>query len=187
MPVMQQTVTVLVRTRLDERTLLDAVRNTLYGIGNEQPIYDVKTMNETVSASMATQSFPMVLLTAFAGLALALATVGIYGLLAYFVQRRTQEIGVRMALGAQRQDVFRMMIARGLKLNLAGIAIGIGCALLLARALSSFSNLLYGVGVNDPITLLLASSVLIVTAILACYIPARRAAMVAPTEALRQE
>ena len=187
MPVMQPSTTVLVRTRLDEHALLDAVRNTLYGVGNEQPIYAVKTMQETVSSSMATQSFPMVLLTAFAGLALVLATVGIYGLLAYFVQRRTQEIGIRMALGAQRQDVFRMMIARGLKLNLAGIAIGIGSALLLARVLSSFSSLLYGVGVNDPVTLIAASSVLTLTAILACYIPARRAAMVAPTEALRQE
>ncbi|PYP87523.1 MAG: ABC transporter permease [Candidatus Angelobacter sp. Gp1-AA117] len=187
MPVMQPSTTVLVRTRLDERSLLDAVRKTVYGAGNEQPIYGVKTMQETVSASMATQSFPMVLLMAFAGLALVLATVGIYGLLAYFVQRRTQEIGIRMALGAQRQDVFRMLIARGLKLNLAGIAIGISSALLLARVLSSFSNLLYGVGVNDPLTLIAASSVLTLTAILACYVPARRAAMVAPTEALRQE
>ena len=187
MPVMQSATTVLVRTRLDERTLLDAVRNTLYGVGNEQPIYDVRTMQETVSASMATQSFPMVLLTAFAGLALVLATVGIYGLLAYFVQRRTQEIGIRMALGAQRQDVFRMMIARGLKLNLAGIAIGIGSALLLARVLSSFSSLLYGVGVNDPVTLIVAAAILTLTAAIACYVPARRAARVAPTEALRQE
>ena len=187
MPVMQQTITVLVRTRLDEHALLDAVRNTLYGVGNEQPIYNIRTMQETVSASMATQSFPMFLLMAFAGLALVLATVGIYGLLAYFVQRRTQEIGIRMALGAQRQDVFRMMIARGLKLNLAGIAIGIGSALLLARVLSSFSSLLYGVGVNDPVTLIVASAVLALTAVIACYVPARRAAKVAPTEALRQE
>jgi ABC-type antimicrobial peptide transport system permease subunit len=144
-------------------------------------------MQQQVSASLATQSFPMILLGAFAGLALLLAAVGSYGLLANFVQYRTQEIGVRMALGAQRADVFRMVIRQGLRLTLAGVVIGLVSALILTRVLSSYSHLLYGVGANDPLTLGVASFLLIATALLACYVPARRATTVAPTEALRQE
>ena len=129
----------------------------------------------------------MILLGAFAGLALLLASVGSYGLLSNFVQYRIQEIGIRMALGAERSDVFKMVIKRGLRLTLAGIAGGLLGAFIFARALSSFSRLLYGVRATDPLTLAASALLLIGTALLACYIPARRATMVAPTEALRQE
>ena len=126
LPVLHESTTVLVRTQLKAGALMPAVRNAIYGSGGAQPVYDVHTMQQAVSASMATQSFPMVLLGAFAGLALLLASVGSYGLLANFVQYRTKEIGVRMALGAQRADVFRMVIRQGLRLTLAGIVTGRG-------------------------------------------------------------
>ncbi|HEX9254823.1 MAG TPA: FtsX-like permease family protein, partial [Candidatus Angelobacter sp.] len=187
LPVMRPAISVLVRTRLDAASLLPAVKAAIYGAGNEQPVYDVQTMQQRVSASMATQSFPMALLAIFAGLALLLASVGTYGLLANFVQRRTQEIGVRMALGANPRAVFSMMIRQGLRLTLAGIVAGILGALVLTRVLSSFSHLIYGVAANDPVTLAGASLLLVLTAVVACYIPARRAAMVSPNEALRQE
>jgi predicted permease len=187
LPVLHSSTTVVLRTQLDVGTLMPAVRKAVYGPGGAQPIYDVQTMQQQVSASLATQSFPMILLGAFAGLALLLAAVGSYGLLANFVQYRTQEIGVRMALGAQRADVFRMVIRQGLRLTLAGVVIGLVSALILTRVLSSYSHLLYGVGANDPLTLGVASFLLIATALLACYVPARRATTVAPTEALRQE
>jgi len=187
LPVLQPDTTVLVRTQLSAANLVPAVRAAVFGSGSQQPIYDVQTMQQRVSASMATQSFPMMLLGLFAVLALLLASVGTYGLLANFVQRRTQEIGVRMALGAQPRDVFRMMIRQGLRLTFTGVAIGVAGAFILTRVLSSFSQLLYGVGMNDPLTLSAAALLLIATAVPACYVPARRAAMVAPTEALRQE
>lgn len=187
MPVMQPSTTIMLRTHLDAGTLMPAIRAAIYGTGSEQPIYDIQTMQQTVSASMTSQSFPMILLGAFSGLALVLASVGVYGLLANFVERRTQEIGVRMALGAQQRDVFRMMIGQGLKLTLAGITVGVVGALVLTRLLPSFSHLLYGVGAGDPLTMFTAALLLTVTAVVACYVPARRAMRVAPTVALRQE
>lgn len=187
LPIMRTDASIVVRTRLALSSLMPAIKSAIYGEGSEQPIYDIQTMQQAVSSSMASQSFPMILLGGFAALALVLASVGIYGLLANFVQRRTQEIGIRMALGAQRQDVFRMMIQQGLKLTLTGIAVGAAASLILTRTLPSFSHLLYGVGAGDPLTLAAAAVLLVATAVLACYIPARRATMVAPTVALRQE
>jgi predicted permease len=187
LPAMHSLTTVLVRTRLDAATLMPAVKNAIYGADGAQPVYDMHTMEEAVSASMAAQNFPMILLGAFAGLALLLASVGSYGLLANFVQYRTQEIGIRMALGAERSDVFKMVIKRGLRLTLAGITGGLLGAFIFTRVLSSFSRLIYGVKVDDPVTLAAASLILSVTALLACYVPARRATRVAPIEALRQE
>ncbi|HEX3154118.1 MAG TPA: FtsX-like permease family protein, partial [Candidatus Angelobacter sp.] len=116
-----------------------------------------------------------------------LAAIGLYGLLANAVQQRTREIGIRMALGAETGDVFRMVVGHGLKLALAGVAIGIAAALVLTRVLSSLSHLIYGVGLNDPVTIVSVSLLLVAVAALACYVPARRATHVAPTLALRQE
>jgi len=136
---------------------------------------------------MASQRYPMILLGAFAGLALMLASVGIYGVISYSVARRVHEIGIRIALGAERRDVLRMVIGQGLRLALIGLAIGTVTASILARLLSSYSQLLYGVGVNDPLTFIIVSLVLTGVAVLACYIPARRATRVDPLVALRNE
>jgi ABC-type antimicrobial peptide transport system permease subunit len=187
LPVMHPLTTIVMRTRLRVSSLLPAIKAAVYGSGEEQPIYDVRTMQQRIATSMGKQSFPMVLLVIFAALALILASVGIYGLLANLVQQRTREVGIRMALGAQQADVFRMMIGQGLKMTLTGTALGVATSLVLTRAFSSFSHLLYGVRANDPLTVLLASLLLTVTAAMACYIPARRATRVVPTSALRQE
>jgi predicted permease len=187
LPVMHPLTTVVMRTHLPVASLLPAIKAAVYGSGDEQPIYDVRTMQQRISTSMGQQSFPMVLLGIFAALALVLASVGIYGLLANLVQQRTREVGIRMALGAQRADVFRMVVGQGLWMTLIGIAIGLGASLLLTRVFSSFSRLLYRVSVNDPVTVILAALVLTSAAALACYVPARRATKVVPTAALRQE
>ncbi|HVG92242.1 MAG TPA: FtsX-like permease family protein, partial [Alphaproteobacteria bacterium] len=187
LPVLRFDTTLVLRTALPVAELMPAIKAAVYGARNQQPIYDVKTMQERAATSMRLQSFPMMLLGIFAALALLLASVGIYGLLANLVQQRTREVGIRMALGAQQADVFRMMIGQGLKMTLTGIALGVAASLVLTRAFSSFSHLLYGVTGNDPLTVLLASLLLTVTAAMACYIPARRATRVAPTAALRQE
>jgi ABC-type antimicrobial peptide transport system permease subunit len=136
---------------------------------------------------MSSQRFPMILLGAFAALALLLASVGIYGVISYSVTQRIQEIGIRMALGAAKRQIFQMVIGHGLRLAVAGLMTGTAVALILARLLSSFSHLLYGVGASDPVTFAGVSLVLIGAAILACYIPARRASRVDPMVALRYE
>jgi predicted permease len=182
-----QNVTVTVRTNLDWGTVLPAIKAAVSAAGSDQPVYSVRTMEEMVSQSMSTQRFPMILLATFAGLALLMASIGIYGVISYAVVQRVPEIGVRMALGATKSDIFRMVIGQGLRLGLAGLAVGGAVAQVLTRVLSSFSHLLYRVGANDPTTFAAVSVVLIGIAFLACYIPARRAANVDPIVALRHE
>ena len=186
-PVFREFLTVVVRTPLDSASLMSAIKQAAYGADSAQAVYSVRTMQELVSESMSPQRFPMVLLGLFAGLALLLATVGIYGVISYSVKRRVLEIGIRMALGASRLNVFRMIIGQGLRLALIGLALGIAIAFALMRLLSGFSHLLYGVGANDGTTFASVSIVLIGVAFLACYIPARRAAKADPMEALRYE
>ena len=186
-PINYPDATVVVRTPLDAASIMPAIKTAVYGVGSEQPVYNVHTMQEIVSESMSSQRFPMILLGTFAGLALLLASVGIYGLISYSVAQRVHEIGIRMAIGAQRQEIFGMVISEGLRLTLAGLAIGAAAALVLTRLLSSFSRLLYGVGTNDPVTFVAVSLVLTVLAVLASYIPARRATKVDPMVALRYE
>jgi putative ABC transport system permease protein len=144
-------------------------------------------MEEMVSQSMAKQRFPMILLGAFAGLALLMASIGIYGVISYTVGQRVPEIGIRMALGAEKAEIFRMVIGQGLLLGLAGIAVGGAATLILLRVLSSFSHLLYGVGASDPATFAAVFFLLIGVAFLASYLPAHRAARVDPMIALRYE
>jgi predicted permease len=180
-------VTLAVRTPLDVAAVMPAIKKAVYEAGSDQPVYNVQTMQELVSRSMGRQRFPTVLLVAFAGLALVLASVGTYGVISYSTNQRMHEIGIRMALGAKRGDVLRMIVGQGVRLAFVGIAIGISAALVLGRALPSFSHLLYGVGANDPLTFAGTSFVLMSTAILACYVPARRAARLDPMIALRQE
>jgi predicted permease len=179
--------TIIVRTPLDTARIMPAIKAAVYGAGNDQPVYNVRTMREIVSESMSSQRLPMILLTGFATLALLLASVGIYGVISYSVTQRVHEIGIRMALGAEKQDVFQMVIGESLRLALAGLAIGAVAAIILTRLLSSFSRLLYGVSASDPATFVSVSLVLTAVAVLACYIPARRAMGTDPMVALRHE
>jgi predicted permease len=186
-PMFRGDVALAVRTPLDPATAMRAIRNAVYQAGSDQPIYNIHTMQEIVSGSMGRQRFPMLLLVAFAVLALLLAFVGTYSVISYSTTRRVHEIGIRMALGAVNSDVLRMVIGQGLRLALIGVATGVAAALILTRVLSSFSHLLYGVRASDPLTFAAVSLVLLCAALLACYIPARRAARLDPTIALRQE
>ncbi len=178
---------VIVRTPLDPANVMPAIKTAVYVADSEQPVYDVQTMQQIVSQSMSSQRYPMILLGVFAGLALLLASVGLYGVISYSVAQRVHEIGIRIALGATRWDVFRMVIGHGLRLALVGLAIGAVTAFILTRLVSSFSHLLYGVGTNDPLTFIAVSVLLTVVAVLACYIPARRATRVDPMVALRHD
>jgi predicted permease len=179
-----QGVSLVIRTQGDPMTLLPAVRRAIAGPGADQPAYDVYTMNQVIATSYATRRFLMELLAGFAGLALALAAIGVYGVLAYAVAQRTQEVGIRLALGASPDAVVRMMLGRGLLL--AGLGAGIGLIGAIAGGKLLASDL-YGVHAGDAATLAAAVGVLLAVASLASFIPARRAARVDPTIALRQE
>jgi predicted permease len=179
--------TIVARTPLDIATVIPAIKAAVFGAGSERPVYAVRSMRQIVAASMAAQRFPMILLGAFAGMALLLASVGIYGVISYSISRRVREIGIRMALGAVKGDILRMVLGQGLRLALGGIAIGMAAALTLTRVLASFSHLLYGVQAWDPLTFIAVSLVLVGAALLACYIPARRAARLDQMVVLRHE
>ena len=178
---------VVVRTPLDPATVMPAIKASVYGASDDQTVYGVRTMPEILSNSLSSQRFPMILLGTFAGLALLLASVGIYSVISYSVAQRVPEIGLRMALGAEKRNIFRLVIGQGLQLALVGLAIGAAAALILTRVIPSFSNLLYGVRASDPVTFVAVSATLIAVAILACYIPASRAMRVDPMIALRHE
>ena len=156
----------------------------VYGGGSDQTVYAVQTMQQLVSDSMTSQRFPMILLGIFAMLALVLASIGIYGVVSYSISQRVQEIGVRMALGAGKGDILRMVITQGVRLALIGIVIGGMAALVITRFLSNFSRLLSGVGAGDPATFVTVAAALSCVALLACYIPARRAIRIDPMAAL---
>lgn len=141
-------------------------------------------MDERIGRSLDSRRFNMILLAVFATLALALAAIGIYGIIAYAVSERTHEIGVRLALGAQRRDVMTMIVAQGMTMTAAGAVAGVAAALLMTRLMSS---LLFGVSAVDPITFTAIPLLLAAVALLACYVPARRATRVDPLVALRTE
>jgi predicted permease len=186
-PVNYRDASIVVRTPLDRATLVPAIEAAVSRVSTDQPIYNVETMRRIFSDSMSAQRFPLILLAAFAGLALLLASLGIYGTISYSVAQRVQEIGIRIALGADQQRVHLLFVAAELKLVLSGTAIGIVAALILTHTLSSFSHLLYKVGTADPLTFSAVSILLAALAALASYIPARRAAKVDPMVALRYE
>jgi predicted permease len=186
-PVFRREVSLAVRTALDAAAVMPAIKNAVYKAGGDQPVYNIHTMQELVSGSMGRQRFPMLLLVAFAVLALLLALVGTYGVISYSTSRRVHEIGIRMALGATKQDVLQIVIGQGLKIALTGVATGAVAALILTRVLPSFSHLLYGVRASDPLTFVAVPLLLISAALLACYLPARRAARLDPMAALRHE
>jgi putative ABC transport system permease protein len=163
---------------------IDAVRQAVLSVDANEPIASVKTMEALLSGSIARRRFNMLLLGTFSLLALILSAVGMYGVLSYSVAQRTHEMGIRVALGAQRRDVLRLVIGQGLKLALVGVAAGVAGALGLTRFLSS---LLYGVKPTDPLTFIGVSAIAIAVALLASYVPARRAMRVDPMTALRHE
>jgi putative ABC transport system permease protein len=180
----KSTRSLVLRTSGDPLPALDELRRVLHNIDKDQPFADVATMEHLISASLGARRMPMYLLAAFAGLALTLAAVGIYGVLSYWVAQRAREIGIRMALGAGRDHVVRMVVSQGSKLMLAGIVIGLVLALALGRLLSSQ---LFQIRANDPMTFIAVTLILGSVAAASCYLPARRAARVDPLVALRQE
>jgi putative ABC transport system permease protein len=164
--------------------LVDSIRNTSRQMNSEQIVYGEQTMEEIISDSISDRKFSMILLGTFAALALLLSSVGILGVISYLVGQRTHEIGIRIALGAQRKDVLALVLGEGVRLALLGAAIGVAAALGLTRLMA---NMLYGVSATDPLTFAAVSCVLLSVAMLACYIPARRAMRVDPNIALRYE
>jgi len=175
---------VLVRSEGAATSLFTSLRHTNELMNKEQVIYSAQTMNEVIAGSLATRQFSMILLGSFALLALVLASVGIYGVLAYLVGQRTHEIGIRLALGASRYDVLRLVVGQGAKMALLGVALGLAAAMGLTRLMS---DMLYGVSATDPLTFTAVAILLILVALVACYIPARRATKVDPMVALRYE
>jgi putative ABC transport system permease protein len=178
------TMEVALLTAVEPTSMATAVRNAVAAIDPEQPVLDLSTMDERLAASAAPRRFNLLLLACFALLAMLLASVGIYGVVSYSVSQRTHEVGVRMALGAQRRDVLKVILAQGMALLLIGIGIGLVGAFLLTRFLAS---LLYGVRPTDSVTFAAVSLLLAVVATVACYVPARRATKVDPMVALRYE
>ncbi|HEX5481137.1 MAG TPA: ABC transporter permease, partial [Terriglobia bacterium] len=177
-------ISILVRTAVDPLTLSHAVEAAVRDVSPDIPIGHIQSMEEVLSTSLAFNRFLMILMSVFAGIALALAAIGIYGVLSYWVRQRTHEIGIRMALGAQKSEVLSLVLKQGLRLALIGVGVGIVASLLLAHLIASQ---LYGVTSTDPLTFIVVSLVLTGIALLACYIPARRAAKVDPVVALRYE
>jgi putative ABC transport system permease protein len=176
--------TVVLRTAIAPEGLSAAVRNEIWAVDKDQPVPEIKSMEKYLSAAVSQKRFNMLLLGIFAGVALILASVGIYGVMSYTVSQRTHEIGIRMALGARQSDVLRLIVGQGMLLALIGVASGLAGAFTLTRLLST---LLFGVSATDPATFALISILLCGVAFLASYIPARRAIKIDPMVALRHE
>jgi putative ABC transport system permease protein len=176
--------TVALRTSGDPQNLAGAVRREVLALDKDQPVTNVLTMGEVITRSVWQQRFYTILFGIFAGLALVLAAVGIYGVMSYAVTQRTQEIGIRMALGARAIDVLRLVIKNGMALILIGVVVGLGGAAALTRLLAT---LLFGVTPTDGLTFVTVSAMLVIVALVACYLPARRATKVDPLVALRYE
>src|SRR5947209_14957684 len=175
---------ILLRTTGDPPMLAEAIRSETKAVIPNLPPPLIRAMDDLLSETVAQPRLQTGLLSLFAGVALLLAAVGLYGVLAYSVTQRQREIGVRLALGAQKRNVLSLVISQGMKLALSGVAIGIVAALALTRVIR---GLLYGVTPTDPVTFALVSLLLVAVALLACWLPARRAARVDPMEALRYE
>jgi putative ABC transport system permease protein len=173
----------LVRTDVAPQSVAAVVQKQISVVDADQPVTSIQTVDELMDSSRAQPRFTMLLLAVFSLAALALAVIGIYGVLAYSVAQRRHEMAIRLALGAERGDILRLVVRQGLVLASAGVAVGLIAALLMTRLMSS---MLYGVGTRDFMTFVLAPLVFLVIALLASYLPARRATKLNPVEALRQ-
>ncbi|HEY2138810.1 MAG TPA: FtsX-like permease family protein, partial [Chthoniobacterales bacterium] len=173
----------VIRTAGEPAAFATTLRREVQALDKDQPIYNVRTMDDVVINSLGTRRVSMQLFTVFAGAALLLAALGIYGVMAYSVTQRTHEIGIRMALGAQKSDVLGLVIRQGMTLTVIGVVIGVAGALALTRLIAS---LLFGVAATDPLTFIAIPLLLLFVALIACYLPARRAARLDPKIALAQ-
>lgn len=174
--------TIVVKSAGDPRSLITSLQREVTSMDKELPTFNIKTMDDYLAASVAAPRFNTTLLSIFAAVALILTIVGLYGVMSYTVAQRTNEVGIRMALGAQTRDVLRLIVSQGFKLVLLGLVIGLVGAFALTRLISS---LLFGVTTKDPLTFAAVAVLLALVALLACYLPARRASRVDPMEALR--
>jgi len=176
--------TLVARTTADPLSLAAAVRNEVWTIDKDVPVSQVASMEQVIAGATGGPRFNLLLLNLFASVALILAAVGIYGVMAYSVSQRTHEIGIRLALGAQTTDVIKLVVGQGMALTLIGVAIGLAAAFAVTRLMSS---LLFGVSATDPLTFAVIALLLLLVALVACYLPARRATKVDPMVALRYE
>ena len=177
-------INLLTRTNVEPSSLTAGVRREIAALNKDQAVFNVRTMDEIVAQSIAPRRFSMTLLAVFAVVALVLASIGIYGMMSYAVAQRTREIGLRMTLGAQRSNVLRLVIGHGMKLALAGVGLGVVASVALTRTMK---NLLFGVSATDPVTFVAIAFLLALVALVACWVPARRATKVDPLVALRYE
>jgi putative ABC transport system permease protein len=179
-----RSMSLVIRSSTDALSMGAAIKTVIQNIDKDMPLEDTKTMQELLAESNSGRRFNMLLLSLFAGVALLMAIVGIYGVMSYTVAQRTKEIGIRVAVGAQAGDVFRMVIGQGMMLALIGIALGLVAAFGVTRLMTS---MLFGVEATDPTTFIGIALLLAVVALVACYIPGRRAMKVDPLIALRYE
>jgi ABC-type antimicrobial peptide transport system permease subunit len=163
---------------------ITSIRNAVQGQNNQNVIANTQTMNEVIADSLAQRRFAMIVLGSFAAAALLLASLGIYGVISYLVGQRTHELGIRVALGASRRQILALVLGHGLKMALAGVALGLVAAFGLTRLMRT---MLYGVGATDPATFAIIAGLLTIVAVVGCYLPARRATKVDPLTALRSE
>jgi len=176
--------TIAIRTASDDSQIATMFRSAAAGLNQEAPVSEVKSMQAVVSEAVSTPASTTSLFVVFAGVALVLGVIGIYGVLSFLVSKRTREIGIRIALGAQRRDVLWLVIKEGARLSVAGIAFGLAGAFALTRLLSSE---LYGVSPADPLTFFAVALLMGIVTLLACYVPTRRAVRVDPLTALRYD
>jgi len=184
LPIAMKDINVLVRTTGSPAALISPIRKAIASLDGTAVVYHVEPMDDLLAGSLAGRRFSMTLLAIFAGIALLLAMIGVYGVVAYLVGQRTHEIGIRMALGAQREDILGIVLGEGGKMALAGIAFGLGASLELTRFMAA---MLFGISATDPATFLAVALILASVTLFACWIPARRATRVDPMVALRSE